>query len=38
MCCWGFVDVELEDAPPKKKEKKEDKSGDYVLASDRLNL
>lgn len=33
MCCWPFVDVVLEDPPPKKEEKKE-----FHLVSDRLNL
>lgn len=35
MCCWRYMDVELEDAPkPKKVEEKKE----YVLVSDKLNL
>ncbi len=33
MCCWPFVDVVLEDPPPKEEAKKE-----YMLVSDKLNL
>ncbi|KAL8712374.1 MAG: hypothetical protein Q9225_006951 [Loekoesia sp. 1 TL-2023] len=31
MCCWPFVDVVLEDPPPKK-------PNEYTLVSDQLNL
>ena len=34
MCCWGYVDVELED-PPKKKTPK---PKEYVLASSSFNV
>lgn len=33
MCCWPFVQVELEEAPKPEEEKKE-----YVLVSDQLRL
>ncbi|KAI4221869.1 MAG: hypothetical protein L6R36_006579 [Xanthoria steineri] len=33
MCCWPFVDVVLEDPPPKKEEAKE-----FHMVSDKLNL
>ena len=39
MCFWPVAEVELEDAPPKKKTtKKEEAKPDYVLVSDQLNL
>ena len=47
MCCWPFIGIELEEAPPpQKKEEKEVKEepkpdkmkGDYVLVSDKPNM
>ncbi|KAL9036122.1 MAG: hypothetical protein Q9214_006277 [Letrouitia sp. 1 TL-2023] len=35
MCCWPFVDVELEDPP---KVKKEEEKKEYVLVSDKLHV
>lgn len=32
MCCWPFVDVVLEDPPPKEAPK------EYTMVSDKLNL
>lgn len=35
MCCWPFVDVELEDPP---KVKKEEEKKEYLLVSDKLHV
>lgn len=36
MCCWPFVDVVLEDPPPKAEVVEEKK--EYTLVSDKPNL
>jgi hypothetical protein len=37
MCCWPFIDITLEDAPPPKPKPEEEKA-EYVLVSDQLTL
>ena len=36
MCCWPYAQVELEEAPKKKKEEK--KAKEYVLVSSDFNV
>ncbi len=37
MCCWPFINIDLEDPPPAKPKPEEEKA-EYVLVSDQLTL